>query len=603
MKRIRQKTDKLSLSVAALLVWAAGLAVVSLYFAPGGYGKSLFFGYFSRPLLLLLNFLPVLLLVFLFFFLFNRVWAAVLAGGALVLLLTFINFFKLKLRDDPLLATDLHYISEAAGIGGNSDVYISLNMRLSVAAVVLGAVFCALFLPWKLPKRGARWIAFALVLALCGGAYLTLYRSEKLYEKTENLGQYMSRWSDRDQYVTRGFLYPLLYSFRGFSDGRPAGYDRAESAAYLDSLGSADIPEEKKVNVLAVMLEAYCDLSCYDTLRLTDDPYALLHELEAESAHGTLVTNIFAGGTIDTERCFLTGATQMFEYRAPAWSLARYLSEQGYATSFCHPGYEWFYNRQNVADYLGFDVHYFYENRYTNHNDYGAMNDEHFLPDLLVQLREASAAGRPFFNLSVTYQNHGPYSDSELMYEDTYVERGSVSEPSWYILNNYLAGVARTNQALHDLVETLRGLDEPVALLFFGDHKPWLGYGNTVYAELGIDFSDDPGRGFYDYYETPWVLWLNDAARAAVGDSFSPGDKGGFSPAFLQMKLFDLLGWEGSGVVRALRELYAYTDVVHLTGEVREPGREVSRAPSPETAAAVARYKKLEYYLRKDYLK
>lgn len=602
MKRIRQKTDKLFLSLAALLVWAAGLAVVSLYFAPDGYGKSLFFGYFSRPLLLLLNFLPVLLLALFFFFLFNRLWVSVLGSGALVLLLSFINFFKLKLRDDPLLATDLHYVSEAAGIGGNYDIYISLIMWLCVAAVVLGAVFCALFLPGRVRRRGARAIAFALTLAVGAGAYLTLYRSEKLYAKTENLGQYMSRWSERDQYVTRGFLYPLLYSFRGFSDGRPAGYSRAESEAYLESLGSADIPEEKKINVLAVMLEAYCDLSEYDAIRFTDDPYVFLHEIQQESAYGTLVTNIFAGGTIDTERCFLTGSTEMVEYRAKAWSLARYLSEQGYATSFCHPGYEWFYNRKNVADYLGFDVSYFYENRYTNHNDYGAMNDAHFLPDLPVQLREANAAGRPFFNMSVTYQNHGPYSDSELMYEETYVERGSVSEASWHILNNYLAGVARTGEALRALTDELRALDEPVALVFFGDHKPWLGYGNSVYTELGIDFSDDPGQGFYDYYETPWVIWLNDAARAAAGESFTPGDKGGFSPAFLQMELFDLLGWEGSGVVRALRELYAYTDVVNVSGTVRVGGQLLREAPE-DVAAAVARYKKLEYYLRKDYLR
>ncbi len=602
MKRIREHLNKPGFTFAALLVWSLGLELVSLYFAPAGYGRSLFFSYFSRPLILLLNCLPVLLLTLFFFFLLNRLWAAVLAGGALVLALTFTNYFKLMLRDDPVLATDLHYISEAAGIGGRYDVTPIPLMWICFAFLALAVAFCAIFLPWKLKRRGARWIAFGAAVALCAASYLTLYRSETLYDKTENLGRYMSVWSDRDQYVARGFLYPVLYSFREFSDGRPAGYDKNESAAYLDSLGSADIPEEKKISVIAVMLEAYADLSCYDTLPLTDDPYVFLHEIQQESAYGTLVTNIFAGGTIDTERCFVAGATSLVEYRAPAWSLARYLSGQGYQTSFCHPGYEWFYNRQNVADYLGFDAHYFYENRYTNHNDYGAMNDEHFLPDLLAQLDEAAAAGKPFFNLSVTYQNHGPYSGSELMYEETYVSQEGLSENSWYILNNYLAGVSRTGEALRALTDALREKNEPVALVFFGDHKPWLGNGNSVYTELGIDFTDDPGQGFYDYYETPWVIWLNDAARAAAGESFTPGDKGGFSPAFLQMELFDLLGWEGGGVVRALRELYAYTDVVNVSGTVRVGGVLLREAPA-DVAAAVDRYKKLEYYLRRDYLK
>ena len=36
------------------------------------------------------------------------------------------------------------------------------------------------------------------------------------------------------------------------------------------------------------------------------DPYADLHALEAESYHGQLVTNIFGGETVNTERAFLT---------------------------------------------------------------------------------------------------------------------------------------------------------------------------------------------------------------------------------------------------------------------------------------------------------
>ena len=122
---------------AALLVWSLGLAAVSLYFAPAGYGKSLFFSYFSKPLILLLTFLPVLLLTLFFFFLFNRLWAAVLAGGAIVLALTFTNYIKLMLRDDPVLATDLHYISEAAGIGGRYNITLIPLMWICFAAVAL----------------------------------------------------------------------------------------------------------------------------------------------------------------------------------------------------------------------------------------------------------------------------------------------------------------------------------------------------------------------------------------------------------------------------------------------------------------------------------
>ena len=602
MKQIRKYTDHLSVSIIALLLWSAGLGIVSLFFARGRYLRTVFFSYFDSPALLLLNVLPVVLLTALLFVVFNRVWAAALGSGAVVLTASFINHIKLTLRNDPLLATDVRYISEAADIGGSYNMALNRHMMLCIALVAVGTVLFVLFFPGRMKKGAARRIiCIAAVIILSAAAFCTLYRSEKLYNATENLSDGMSKWSASDQYVCRGFFYPFLYSFRDFSDGKPAGYSRAESAGYAASLGSSDIPEGKKISVIAVMLEAYNDFSKFGTLQFTDDPYADLHALEAESAYGELVTNIFSGGTIDTERCFVTGATSLVNYRAPADSLARYLSAQGYATSFCHTGYEWFYNRQNVADHLGFDVHYFYENRYFGHNDYGAMNDAHFLPDLVTQWEDSLDAGKPFFNFSVTYQNHGPYSDSELMYEKTYVAQDGLSEQAWYILNNYLAGVAETGAALRELSESLRASDEPAALVFFGDHNPWMGDRSWVFPEIGVSFEGD--AGFYNYYSTPWVIWLNDSAREIVGDSYTPGDKGSFSPCFLQMELFDLLGWDGSVTVKALRALHESTDVIHVTGAVRLPDGTLTREPDEATKEAVMTYKKLEYYLRKDFQK
>ena len=52
------------------------------------------------------------------------------------------------------------------------------------------------------------------------------------------------------------------------------------------------------------MLEAYNDFSKFDEIEFAIDPYKELHEIESEAYHGELVTNIFAGGTVDTERKF-----------------------------------------------------------------------------------------------------------------------------------------------------------------------------------------------------------------------------------------------------------------------------------------------------------
>lgn len=61
---------------------------------------------------------------------------------------------------------------------------------------------------------------------------------------------------------------------------------------------------------MGVMLEAFCDLTDFDALAGFDtvqEVYAPWHALEEQSLSGRLLTNIFAGGTVDTEWGFLTG--------------------------------------------------------------------------------------------------------------------------------------------------------------------------------------------------------------------------------------------------------------------------------------------------------
>ena len=115
------------------------------------------------------------------------------------------------------------------------------------------------------------------------------------------------------------------------------------------------------------------------------------------------------------------------------------------------------------------------------------------------------------------------------------------------------------------MVDSLRSDPEPVILLLFGDHKPWLGDDSFVYGELGIELSLSSSESFYNFYETPYLIWANDAAREVLDSDFS-GDGGDISPAFLMMKLFDLAGWQGDGYMQALRALHEKVPVVNDAG-------------------------------------
>ena len=594
------------INVGALLLWSLGLGLVGLYFAaaPINHWTALLISYIKSPALLVLNTLPILLIAFLFWLVFNRVWMGVAVSGIVTVVMHLINYYKITLRNDPFLAADMMLFSEAANMTGEYTLKITAAAVLSVLAVIAAVPLSGKLLRARVRNLPAR-IALVLVLLLCGTLLVNnVYFDDTIYNKTENIDRnawFLSRWSDRDQYVCRGFIYPFLHSVKTAVEKAPDGYDEAESAALLAQYEDADIPEEKKVNVIGIMLEAYNDFSKFGVLEFDNDPYEYMHKLQQESIHGELITNIFAGGTIDTERSFITGYPYMSEYRTELPTYVSYLKEQGYYAEGGHPGYDWFYNRRNVAEWFGFDDYYFFEDRYAVDSD-GLMMDSPFFADLL-SLYEGftSTHTTPYFSFSVTYQNHGPYSD-QLLYDgnNIFAKDQGYSIEAYRILNNYLWGINKTDEAIEELIESLRDDEEPVVVVLFGDHNPWLGDNSFVFDELGISLDRGNEEGFYNYYNTPYIIWANDAAKAATGNDFT-GEGGDFSPCFLMNRVFEACGWEGPAYMQAANEVRKTFDVVSRSGIVRTTDGVLHTWLEGELADIYGDFKKLEYYMKHDY--
>ena len=85
------------------LLAALGTGIMSLTLAYGRYDRAVFTGYFSHPLIALLNILPVLLVFLLLYSAIGRSWIAHLVTSLLVLGLSTADYFLLLCRDDTLL--------------------------------------------------------------------------------------------------------------------------------------------------------------------------------------------------------------------------------------------------------------------------------------------------------------------------------------------------------------------------------------------------------------------------------------------------------------------------------------------------------------------
>ena len=584
---------------AIMVLAGTALGIVSLYFATAQYGLAMFKSYFTTDMVIFLNVLPIVLAIILLYFIFGRLWVSFTITSILTVSMTLINYFKIAFRNDPFIAEDVTLFFEAAEMGQQYHIAFTLKTYVYIACCIAGIIFCVLFAKGRLRSSHLRLLGAVSTVAVMVFCFTNFYMSDNIYDNVTRNEALISKWSSNQVFFSKGFIYPFIHSIKDNIDTSPPGYNQKEAEAALMSYEYSNIPENQKVNIISIMLEAYSDFSEFDQIEFNIDVYEKLHALEAESWSGTLINNIFAGGTIDTERSFITGFTELGSFRQLTNSYVYYLREQGYYTEGTHGCYAWFYNRENINENLGFENYYFVENYYAEDTGGGVAYDNLFIPSIIDLYEEhRTQSDQPYFSFNVSYQGHGPY-DTESTVDTQYIINKGYSDAEYNILNNYFASIYDTNEHLWELFNYFRDCNDPVVLVVFGDHKPWLGDGSYVYNDLGINLDPGTEDGFYNYYSTPYLIWANDAAKTALGTDLV-GDGGSFSPCFLMQEMFSQFGWGGNEFMKASADLRTRMDVVNTTGIYRVNG-ELTMELSDEDSHYLNEYRKLEYYWKKNF--
>ena len=549
---------------AILLGGSAAMGVVTLLFAYGVYPNEVFPAYIENRELLMLNILPVVWFVFFLYAVFGRTWIAFGLGGASALGLTLGNFFKLLFRDDPLYFEDLLILREAGEMAGGYALFIDRRIALAVLCVVAGTAVLFFFARGRIKTLKCR-LALLLAALVSGGILLNVCLDTGRYEAVKNY-DYLNPWSPTQNYIAHGFLYPFLHSIGEVLDTAPEGYHKRDAQQLLSAYEDTDIPADKKVNLITIMREAYVDFSAFDVAGLDSDCYDSYHDLLDESYSGTLLTNIFAGGTIDTERCFLTGNYSLKNFRGNANSYLWYLRDQGYTVEGSHPYYQWFYNRQNVNSYLGFERYRFFENDFDRLTRAYYPEDKFLFPEIYSDYLAGKESGKPYFSFSLNVQSHGPYETGSYNGEHEYLT-GDYTDACKNAVNNYMNAIMDSDKELMALVDKLRADKDPVVLVVFNDHLPWMGDGNEFYREMGInaDVTGNDEASFRTRYQTDYLIWANDAAKKTLGSDFR-GVGPTVSPCYLMNLVFDLCGWEGPAFMQAMDDMREVFPVVTTRG-------------------------------------
>lgn len=577
----------LKLFLAGLLAYL--LLVLSFSFTTVYLDKTMIESYFLDKELLRLNFIPIFILILFFLALTKRLWVSFGISSFFVFAIGITNKTKLAYRDDVFKFEDLTLIREATNMLSRYKILI----RWYNIVAILGCIIIMIWLRKNVKKINIklryRGILLILIAVISVHLYKNVYTNEQIYNSVGDTS-IIDPWITVRQSQIRGLIYPFIYSATEITYTEPEDYDAKEAKKILEAYTYDNIDEDKKVNVISIMLESYNDFSKFGVVDFITDPYIDFHNIQKKSISGSTIVRVFGGGTSNSERRFLTSFYSLPSFRKQTNSYVRYFKEQGYVTEAMHPYYGAFYNRNTVNYNLGYDNYWNWENKFSNIS-YEITRDGQLFDTVIENLIKVNKEGKPYFNYTLTYQNHGPYETTEV--ENVYIKNKGYSENAFNMFNRYLDGIKDTNEALKKLVDFLENYNEPTVLVVFGDHNPYLGENNYTYNELGIDMSLSNPESFINYYSTPYIIYGNNEAKKVLNNDFV-GKGETISVDFLMGELFKYSGWSGNEFLKYLNNVNENINVIHDIYN-KEDGDYVLRSESKYNNL-IEEYKKISYY-------
>ena len=602
----------LVLTLAAAVLLAGGITLLALWCQPNAL-RSVLVIFKAQPLLIVLNALPVGLILLALTCLLRNVFFASSLTNLFVCGLSIANRMKIEVRDEPVFPRDFALLKEVGQIVGDYDLRFPVG---AIAIVVAGTLILALLgafigcKPFPIAKlRGlpGSLLGTAASVAVLAGLIVTVYASNDLY----NSFRVSNAYYVPSVFNELGFPYCFCHQFTTYPVDKPDGYSRSEVEQW-ENEAVAPVGQGKDVNVIMVMNEAFSDISDYSIFHWEEDPLPSLHALQTDphAITGRMAAPSFAGGTANTEFDVMTGmqtnalskttTSSMRVVNRNQDSLFRVFGADDYRTSYIHCGDDWFYNRENVLRWFGAEQTMFIDQMAAPEMKGRWVTDDYMAGLIEAEFEAAMAEGRQLFNYTTTIQNHMSYTADKYGADYVYPSIDvsvPLSDAVTSMLEVYIEGARDADAMLGRLVEYFSHRNEPVVLVFFGDHLPYLGDNQLAYTEMGI--TQEENWGVLTSYETPFVIWANDSAaeeldwEAAVKQLALPEH---LSAAFLGASVLELTNrTEETPWFRFLCQLRREVPVVQKNFCLLGDGT-ATETPDEALSAEILQWRQWSYY-------
>lgn len=427
-----------------------------------------------------------------------------------------INYFVSYFRGTVFVPADI----TAAGTAANVINSYSFQITTSVLWGGIG-LMCFLTALYKLKAhKGMKILPRVVTL----GAYLMMMIAfVNIFYQSNSLEEWKIHykvWNPSISYNKNGFAVCFVVGSRYLLPEKPEGYTAAAASKkaepYMEEAKRQKDKTEKKPNIIAIMNEAFSDLSYDGDLNVSEDYMPFIRNLKENTVKGNLHVTSFGGRTANTEYEFLTGMSMAFfsggtvpyehQMKHETASLTTILKEQDYTGMIAlHPYKSNGYNREKAYPMLGFEQYYSRDNFEDPKLVRSYISDEADF-EKITELYEKSKqqTDQPFYLFNVTMQNHGGYGeDFANLPLDITIEDKNKNEGA----ERYLNLIKKTDEAFEGLLDYYKSIDDPTVIVMFGDHQPNLS--DSFFSSLIGEDKINKLEGIAKEHVVPFVIWAN----------------------------------------------------------------------------------------------
>lgn len=506
----------------------------------------------------LLNFIGIGLIYLVLILVLNRFWIATVIFGVAMTAYGVANSIKMRLRNEPILPSDLSFI-----LNGNSGSLLSFipkdQQTLVSGTITVLAWFsciCVLFFildgrrrfihcSWKQPFSSAKNVAGTLTRIIAAVLSIALLASYTCnlnipgawsYVLATNLGYKPVPWNTYEDATSNGPATTFESLVRVKAMEKPEGYSQKNMESIVqryakeaDNINSSRTNNLTDSTVIMILSESFSDPTRVPGVSFSIDPMPNIRSIKDSTTSGLMLSPGYGGGTANIEYQSLTGMSlasfndqlispyqQLVPNMKSAYSFNQIWNEACHSTCSVayHPYYKSFYLRDSNYKKFGFKFFRTLDSSpmisHQDHIDNSIyVSDAASYQNVLDYLQQSTDQSQ-FIQL-VTMQNHLPYSD---WYVDNEFKDADISSDINDVerqqIDTYAKGVSHTDSATINFLNQLNELQKPTTVIFYGDHLP------GIYQTAAME-----KRNQLALHESDYFIWSN-AASSSSETKLSP---------------------------------------------------------------------------------